>query len=231
MLWYALAYKGWLETRWRLLFALAWNGLFLYQLYANAGKAPGGVRTILPAAWMSVGLLPIMLAGAGIATQPAFQAVKGVHGSMYFTLSLPVSRFRLLAVRAAVGWLEMCFAIGVLCLGIWATPLLRAAAPMEVFEHTIALIACTSAFYSITMLLSTFVDEMWRVWASMISLAAFWWLSTHTPLPASLNIFRAMGEGSPLIAHTMPWAAMAFSLAFAAALFFAALKVVQAREY
>jgi hypothetical protein len=40
-----------------------------------------------------------------------------------------------------------------------------------------------------------------------------------------------MGENSPIIAHTMPLGAMAFSLAFAAVLFLAALKIVQAREY
>ena len=31
---------------------------------------------------------------------------KGLHGSMYFTLSLPVSRFRLFATRAGLGMLE-----------------------------------------------------------------------------------------------------------------------------
>ncbi len=40
-----------------------------------------------------------------------------------------------------------------------------------------------------------------------------------------------MGDGSPQVAHTMPWTAMAFSIGLAAILFFAALKIVQAREY
>src|SRR5580704_7281425 len=126
-----------------------------------------------------------MVSGAGIATQPSIQAAKGLHGSMYFTLALPVSRFRLLATRAALGWLEMCFAIGLLCLGMLAAPVLRATPPMEAFEHAIALTVCASAFYSITVLLSTFLEEVWRVWGSMISYAALWWVSGHTPLPAS----------------------------------------------
>ena len=33
-----------------------------------------------------------------------------------------------------------------------------------------------------------------------------------TFLPPSLNIFRAMGESSPLFTHMFPWASMAFSL-------------------
>jgi hypothetical protein len=40
-----------------------------------------------------------------------------------------------------------------------------------------------------------------------------------------------MREGSPVLAHTMPWTAMVFSLGLAAILFFAALKVAQTREY
>jgi hypothetical protein len=40
-----------------------------------------------------------------------------------------------------------------------------------------------------------------------------------------------MGRGSPLITHTMPWNAILFSVLLAAVLFFAALKVVRAREY
>jgi hypothetical protein len=40
-----------------------------------------------------------------------------------------------------------------------------------------------------------------------------------------------MREDSPVLAHTMPWTAMAFSLGLAALLFFAALKVAQTREY
>ena len=50
-------------------------------------------------------------------------------------------------------------------------------------------------------------------------------------VPSYADILGAMGEGSPLVAHAMPWPAMAFSLALAAALFFAALKIVQRQEY
>jgi hypothetical protein len=46
-----------------------------------------------------------------------------------------------------------------------------------------------------------------------------------------MNIIRATEEGSPLVAHTMPWAAMIFALGLAAVLFTAALKVVESREY
>jgi hypothetical protein len=35
----------------------------------------------------------------------------------------------------------------------------------------------------------------------------------------------------PLVAHTMPWTAMLFSLAFATGFFFVAMRIVQMREY
>jgi len=41
----------------------------------------------------------------------------------------------------------------------------------------------------------------------------------------------AMSDGSPLIAHTIPWTAMGVSLGLAAILFVAALKVARTREY
>lgn len=98
-------------------------------------------------------------------------------------------------------------------------------------EYAGTLIACASALYGLSVFLATFLDDQWRAWSTMIASAALWWLSSHAPLPASANIFRAMREGSPLLAHTTPWTAMAFSLGLAAILFFAALKVVQTREY
>jgi hypothetical protein len=229
MLWY----KGWLETRFRLLFVLSISGLVLVMLHSGGLKGPAALLALLQGTTMFVALFPAMLAGAGIATQPSFQATRGIHGSMLFTLSLPVSRRRLLAVRASLGWLEIVGGIGILNCGMWVLfPLLReATTPEEMFKYSIVLMVCASAFYSISVLLATFLDDLWRVWGSMLTFGAIWWLSTNTPLPPSANIFRAMVKDSPLLAHTMPWTAMAVSLGLAAILFFAALKIVKTREY
>jgi hypothetical protein len=235
MLWY----KGWLETRFKLSI-LAVITLFLLALtYSIGTKAPppGAKGPVWGIALFSSPAAVIMmctwLAGAGIATQPSFQAIKGLHGSTIFTLSLPVSRFRLLAVRAGFGWLGMAGAIAVLCLGLWLLfPALKVPVnAFEMFEYAATLAACASAVYFLSVLLATFLDDQWRMWGTMIAAGMLWWLPSHTPLPASVDIFRAMGEGSPLIAHTMPWTAMAFSLGLSAILFFAALRIAQAREY
>jgi hypothetical protein len=235
MLWH----KGWLETRFRLLFSLGFTTIILVLQYSarTAAPPPGGKSAAFGLVMFGSPTLVLMvcalLGGAGIVTQPSLQATKGLHGSTLFTLSLPASRLRLLAVRASIGWFEAAGVIGALCCGMWlVSPALRAmATPVEMLQYAGTLIACASALYYFSVLLATFLDDQWRAWGSMIASAALWWLSTHTPLPAYANIFRAMREGSPPLAHTMPWTAMAFSLGLAAILFFAALKVVQTREY
>lgn len=99
--------KAWRETRWKLAFLM--SGFLASLITAASG---GGLGTAEHAANL-MGLLSflsivasITLAGAGITTQSPFRRNRGLHESMYFTLSLPVSRFRLLAVRAGFGLLE-----------------------------------------------------------------------------------------------------------------------------
>ena len=112
------------------------------------------------------------------------------------------------------------------------SPLLRGTVTgLELLEYAATLIACVSVIYFLSVLLATFLDDQWRIWGTITAVFALVWLSSHTPLPEAANVFQAMGKGSPLISHTMPWAAMAFSLGLSTILFFAALKVVQAREY
>jgi hypothetical protein len=233
MLWY----KSWLETRYRVLSTLCMLAIFLAFLYSVGSKAqPPGGKPLLGVtifATSFAGMTSFMLAGAGIATQSAFQATKGLHGSTLFTLALPVSRLRLLVVRTWLGWLGSAAALGTMCCGIWAVfPVLRATtSPGDMLEYAGVLIVCSSALHLLGVLMATFLDDQWRTFGSMGGFAALWWLSANTSLPASMNIFRAMGEASPLLTHTMPWHAMAFSLALATVLFFAALKIVQRREY
>jgi hypothetical protein len=227
MLWY----KAWLETRWRLVLVLGFTVFFLGSSYSNG---PAAFKAMIVTA-TGVGLLgAFMLAGNGIATQGELQSTKGLHGSMHFTLSMPVTRLRLLAVRAGLGWLELTAALALAASGMWTLfPMLRAAASLaELFEFAATLVVCSSAFYSLSVLLATFLDDqIWRVSGNGIALGALWWVFNKTPLPASVNIFRAMGEGSPRIAHAMPWTAMGVSAGMAVALFVAAWRVVQMREY
>ncbi len=227
MLWH----KGWLETRYRLLFA---TGFVILLLSLQHGATSQGVMGLVLFSNPTLVVMTYsLLAGAGVATQPSFVASKGVHGSTLFTLSMPVSRLRLMSVRAAIGWLEGAGVIGVLCCALWfLSPALRGIVGSgTMLRYAATLIACGTAIYSLSVLLGTFLDDQWRTWGTMLSSAGLWWLSTHAPLPAFLDIFRGMGRSSPLITHTMPWNAMLFSVLLAAVLFFTALNVLRAREY
>jgi hypothetical protein len=233
MLWY----KGWLETRFRLLFLLGFASFLVVFLRSVGVKPPppgspplSGLPTMLTSFTVVVFA---MLAGAGINTQPAIQAGKGLHGSTLFTLSLPVSRFKLLLVRASIGWIEMSGLIGALCLGLWfAVPMVQATMEVgEIFEFAGTMVFCASAPYCLSVLLGTLLDDQWRTWGSMIAFGALWLASSYLHLPASVDIVRAMETAPPLIAHTMPWATMAFSVGLAAILFCTALKIARTREY
>ena len=229
--------KGWLETKVKLLLLLGCMAFYLIVLYSMRTIAsPPGPK---PAAMFGltatilIVLLYAWLAGAGIVTQPSFQGAKGLYGSTLFTLSLPVSRFRLLATRASIGWLEMSGAIAAWCWGSWLVlPVVRGSVTaMGMCEYLVALIVCASSLYFLSVLLATFLDDQWRMWGTIGASGALWGLSYYRWMPASVNIFRAMGEGSPLVAHSMPWATMAFSFGLTGTLFFAALKVMQNRQY
>jgi hypothetical protein len=237
MLWY----KAWLETRIRLWVTFGYTAIFLALLrirtLAPAALPPPRSN---PAAGLAMGMISFitvicaLLAGSGIASQASFQAIKGLHGSTQFTLSLPVSRLRLIMVRAGLGWLEMACAIGMFCGGLrFAAPALAPGAkPGDLFAYTVSAIACASALYFASVLLAIFMDDQWRMGGTMLVAACLWLvLPNLTPLPVYADVLRALGEGSPLAAHTVPCPAVAVSVALALILFAAAVKAARTREY
>jgi len=231
--------KGWLETRFRLLFMLALTAGPLYSMHLAVAHAPARSMSGLAVGFASrviplyVVFICAFLAGAGIATQTPFQASKGLLGSSLFTLSMPVSRLRLLVVRAGIGWLETAGVIGILCWEMWlAMPLHSAGVtPIEMFEQAATLIACSSTIYFLAVLLGTVLEDQWRVFGTLIASAGIWLLCTKFSLPAFADIAHGIGRRSPIVAHTIPGNVMAFSLGLSAILFFAALKIAQRREY
>src|SRR5882724_8135331 len=111
--------KGWYETRMRLLLLVAAT-LVISALASDptpAAAAQGlGATTLFGASVMAA----VMLAGAGIKTQPGgFRPSKGLHGSMYYTLSLPVTRSRLFSVRVSLGLAETAVIHIIACRAAW----------------------------------------------------------------------------------------------------------------
>jgi hypothetical protein len=227
--------KSWLETRWRFVFGLGF-GVFLLINVAADNRAPdqqiprASHETVLAFIFP---FIAIMLGGAGINTQAGFRATKGLHGSMYYTLALPVSRFRLLATRAATGVLEMTAVIMLISAGLWAIlPQLRGQTTLpEILVYGFAFAVSTASFYSVSVLLATFLDGQWQIWGSMIFIIGLQYVSNHLPVPQALDLFRPLITASPLVTHVLPWSGMAISVVLSAILFCLSIKIVRLREY
>ena len=235
MLWY----KGWLETRVRVIFLLGFLAL-LFGLLGWAGRAgtpsnhTAGVLTSLTTQVpLVVIIVCAVLGAAGVATQPSLGVTKGLHGSTLFTLSLPVSRPRLLITRAAIGWFEAVGIVALLFCGMWwIFPTLKlVTTPIAWIQYGLTTAVCASAIYFVAVLLGSFLDDQWRTWGTMMVAGALAAASRMFRLPAFVDIFRAMTKASPLIAHAIPWGPMGFSLVLAVILFLVTLKIVQTREY
>ena len=221
MLWY----KAWLETRLRFLFlaALMLAACVLFVRPLHPARDPGGeaarlVRLLYFAEWP---MLALVLAGAGINTQTLSGTRHAIHPSMYFTLSLPVRRRRLVAVRAAVGALETLALVLVGCFAGWTlSPLLRAiVAPAEMLVYVFTAAAGASLAYGLGVLLATFLDESWQIYAGAAALAPLWLLQTHVP-----------GLAPPPFGEVR-WMALAFSAGGGAVLVAAAAWCAERKQY
>jgi ABC-2 type transport system permease protein len=171
-----LWYKSWLETRSLVLFMVVY-ALFPIALFTLSPRPADAPQGSLAAAQRALeflpvynSMIPVLLAGSGIKPQAGPRAAKGLVGSPYFTLSLPVSRFRLVATRAGVGMLET---VGILLIApcaVWIIlpPLRASVTGSDLLVFWVTLFACGSVIHSLGVLLSTFLDDPWRGFASMM---------------------------------------------------------------
>jgi hypothetical protein len=219
--------KAWLETRWRFALVLV---LPFFVVARNAGSAQR-VPQMLYAMSLFCAIAGVYLAGAGIQTQSSWRTTRGIHGSMIFTLSLPVSRLRLFIVRATTGLLETAAVIAILISSAWAiVPGLRGdSTPSDLLRFAFAAFVSTAGFYSVSLLLATFLEGMWQIYGSLILIVLLSALSER--LPSSLNVERIFTTDSPLVTHVLPWPEMAVFLGLALVLTLAAARIVQTREY
>jgi len=226
--------KGWLETRWRFCLWIGFGTLTLVVAGQGGGlQSAEHARNLMLLQEMIAIIAAINLAGAGIRTQSPFRAKAGLHGSTQYTLSMPVSRLRLLSVRAAVGMLETAGVIVFMIVSAWSLfPLIRGNSTLgDLLKLLLTALVCVSCFYFMSVAIAAVLDEMWQVYGSYCLAGLAWWASTHLALPASANIFSFSTGASPLATHTLPWPALAISLAVSIALFLVALAVVTRHDY
>ena len=243
-----LWWKAWLELRWRFLLPMLLTPLCLWWLFpGTAGliladpdvlarvrpRSAGFGLTLNLLSLVVWPLLAIAYAGAGINTQTGYAARHGVHPSMLFTLSLPVTRRRLLLVRAAAGLLAFLAVVSWQCGFAWlASPYFRAAVTAgQVALYVVCAVVASGVFYWLAVLLATFLDEMTVAYASFAAVWTVLVVRFAVPRFAAIDIFRGMGDLSYPMTGRMPWTALGVCAGISLALAAAALWVAERKEY
>ena len=238
--------KGWLETRWRMAFVLFVSVFLLSVPLQILRDAPVAVRPrLLPTLLGSMGLLlacitAISLAGSGIQTaltRPG-RSEKSGEESTVFTLSLPVTRARLFAVRTLIGVLETVALLTLFAVIVWLfvpAILVNAGGGLGCFA---AIVACSLAAYAISACLSTFCDEGWRFRLSVLIMLVLFFLGAgaqrqglarSAALPPSIDIFRLVAV--PLSTRQIPWVTIIAACGVAVLSLAAAVTIIQRRDY
>jgi hypothetical protein len=252
MLWY----KSWLETRWRFLIGLALlicsalSTVFTYpqvlrllpmvpaHLDGEIGRRvreaaelarsfrgyvwSGWFRQNLPQTWT---LFAVLIGTGGLLSHSS-------GGGTLFTLSMPVSRKRLLGVRSATGLIELFVLAFVPTLFI---PLFSPAVGQHygigsALTHSACLFIAGSVFFSLASLLSTMFNDIWR--PLLIALGAAIVISIiERASQVSFGIFHVMHGESYFRSGALPWAGLLASAALSVVMQYGAAINIARRDF
>lgn len=250
MLWY----KSWLETRWRfliglgLLFCSAAGAVLVYPQMVKLTAAipmnvPGRLgdrireaaelsRSFRGYVWsnwfrqnlMQTGtLFAILLGIAGLLSEP---------GGALFTLSLPVSRRRLLHVRAATGLVELFAVIFIpsMLMAILAPAIGQSYGVGSVLAHSLCFFVAATLFFGLALLLSTIFGDPWRPLMIAVGAAIALALIETFDVPA-LGLFRVMSGESWFREGRLPWPGLLATAAISASLYYGAVVNLVRRDF
>ncbi|MDQ6788643.1 MAG: ABC transporter permease subunit [Acidobacteriota bacterium] len=259
-----LIYKAWLETRFRFFIGVAmtlgicaffvvgnplivahWKEDLIYRpelynppwLFTAMDDYPFFIhhflfQDFLQKVWV---LFAILIGFGGISRETA-------QGAAGFTLSLPVSRNRLMIDRTIVGFLEITI-IGFL--GCLAIPLLsffigKSYPLSQVIIHGLLLVGGGCVFYALSLFLSALIQgEYIPAFAGIGFVSVIYFLmqpyADGAPEPKFLkfiNITKTISGVSQVdTLNNIPWLGLIFSLLLGIALFWASLKIIEKRDY
>ncbi|MBC7926030.1 MAG: hypothetical protein H7039_10280 [Bryobacteraceae bacterium] len=118
-------------------------------------------RYLLMLTSFSIPLSAMVLAGSGIATQTAWGSSCGMHSATAYTLSLPVSRARLIGVRSVVG-LSLLVVVILVHIAV-ATVVGWQSGALKEGSSLLALLGPTilggAVYYSVAVFLGSFLSE------------------------------------------------------------------------
>ena len=172
-------------------------------------------------------LFAVLLGTGGLLAQAS-------GGGTLFTLSLPVSRNRLLGVRAATGLAEL------LVLAVIPSLVIPACSPSigqsygvgDALIHSACVFIAGSVFFSLAFLLSTVFSDVWR--PALIALFVAMVLGLLEQVFRDLSrysVFVVMSAEVYFRNGGLPWLGLLASAAVSAALLYAAARNVARRDF
>jgi len=251
MLWF----KFWLDTRWRFLIGLT---VLMCSAAAMVFTYPS-VRELLPlAAPIDVGgelgrrireAMEVSREYRGYVWSQGFGENLAQLGTLFavllgtgglvsggatlFTLSLPVSRRRLLGTRVGAGlgeWLVLAL-VPSLLIPLLAPAIGESYSVVAALVHGLCLFVVGTVFFSLAILLSTVFGDVWRPLLITLSVAVgIAGLEAFADL-SRFGVYSVMSGDTYFRTGALPWAGLFVSAAASAALLYAASATIANRDF
>ncbi len=255
MLWY----KSWLETRWRFVIGLiflllsAAASILSYpqvlkllpmvsqvdlngELGRRIMESAELVRTYRGYVWSkSFGenmsqqwtFFAVLLGTGGLLAQSS-------GGGALFTLSLPVSRMRLVGVRAGTGLIELLTLAFVpsLLLPLLSPAIGQSYSIGDALVHSLCLFIAGSVFYSLTFLFSTVFTDVWRPLLIALFVAIALASCEHVfPDLARYGVFHVMKAEVYFRGGGLPWLGLLTTAALSVVMLYAATRNIARQDF
>jgi ABC-2 type transport system permease protein len=155
------------------------------------------------------------------------------RGGVY-TLSLPISRIRLVLTRTLVVIAEI-FVLAMLpplLLPLLGSAIGQSYSFADALAHGLALFAGGAVFFGAALLLSAIFSDVWRPILIVVGVAIIVVLIEQmSPGLGRFTLFRVMSGESYFRGEGMPWGGMAISVAASAALIWGSVAIVVRRDF
>ena len=252
-----LAYKAWLDTRWRFLIGLALmlvaacGILMTYrQVQAllptvGAMNVPDGpltaaieeavriqstYRGFVWSQWFDSNLTTLATLFAALlgSGSPLASSGRGV----LFSLALPAPRRRWIAARATVGLAELLALVLVpsVAISVFSPFVGEQFAVGDALAFGVCVFAAGCVFFAFAALLSSVFNDMWRPFL-LTCLAALTLGIVEVALPDDYGLFAVMSGRTYFETGSLPWLGLLASFAFTAAFVYAAAARVARRDF
>ena len=152
-------------------------------------------------------------------------------GSALFTLSLPVTRRRILGARTGTG-LAQWFAISMvapLSIPILAPSIGEQFSIIDALAHGLCLFFAGAVFFSLASFLSTLFGDIWRPMLITFGIACA--IAIASFVAPQLAIFSVMSGESYFRNGTLPWAGFLTSAVLTTALLYSAAETLERRDF